>query len=307
MLSAPSVSRSLAEKSGVDDFAARLYHPRLMKLAIISDIHGNLPALYTALEHIDQWRPDGVFVNGDIVNRGPWPAECLALMEERRQTEGWQLIRGNHEDYVISNTNPRLPSSGPEFEIRRNSYWTYQKLHGDMRVLRQMPNLISFADPGGAEVRLTHASTRSNRESLFSDMADAVLRDKIGPMPALFATAHTHRAFIRQVDQTIILNTGSVGMPFDNDPRLGYGQLCWQGNHWHVEIVRLPYDVQAAIDGFSSTGFLDEAGPVARLMLRELELAMPLTYAWEREYRRAILAGKISVAASIEAVLALTR
>ena len=137
-------------------------------------------------------------------------------------------------------------------------------------------------------------------------MPDATLRDKIGPLPALFATAHTHRAFVRQLDNSLVINTGSVGMPFDGDLRAGYGQLCWQRSGWQAKVVRLPYDVPAAVAGFTDSGFLDEAGPIARLMLRELELAVPLTFAWEKEYRRAIFAGKISVQESINAVLALT-
>ncbi len=69
-----------------------------MKLAVLSDIHGNVPALQAVVEHVEAWGPDHVIVNGDIVNRGPYSLECLQAVQEKQAVQGWQLLRGNHED-----------------------------------------------------------------------------------------------------------------------------------------------------------------------------------------------------------------
>src|SRR3954464_7315918 len=72
------------------------------RLAVLSDIHGNFAALQAVADHIDQWKPDAVVVAGDIVNRGPRSRDCLTFVLERAARAGWQIIRGNHEEYVLS-------------------------------------------------------------------------------------------------------------------------------------------------------------------------------------------------------------
>ncbi len=67
-----------------------------MKVAVLSDVHGNLPALRTVIADIDAWSPDLVVVGGDIINRGPLSGECLDLLVERQAADGWHLLRGNH-------------------------------------------------------------------------------------------------------------------------------------------------------------------------------------------------------------------
>ena len=79
-----------------------------MKLAVIADIHANLPALRAVLDHVDAWQPDAVVVAGDIVNRG-LGAECLRLVLERQRLAGWRLVLGNHEEYVIAQSRPDAP------------------------------------------------------------------------------------------------------------------------------------------------------------------------------------------------------
>ena len=80
-----------------------------MKLAVLADIHANLAALQRVVEDIDAWRPDVVVVGGDVVNRGPQPAECLAFVLERQRTHGWRTVLGNHEEYVIQQAGPNPP------------------------------------------------------------------------------------------------------------------------------------------------------------------------------------------------------
>ena len=106
-----------------------------MKIAILADIHGNLAALQTVVDDIDAWAPDLVVMAGDMVNRGPQPRACVDLVLDRVAHAGWQAIKGNHEDFVLSHREEELPGEGPAFEIRRNSYWSYLQLNGQLDAL----------------------------------------------------------------------------------------------------------------------------------------------------------------------------
>ncbi len=84
-------------------FSATFYSPKNeynwpVKIAVLSDIHGNLPALEAVTEHLAAWRPDRVVVNGDTVNRGPF---SLATWQFVQAQLAWQLLKGIHEEYVI--------------------------------------------------------------------------------------------------------------------------------------------------------------------------------------------------------------
>lgn len=138
-----------------------------MKLAILADIHANLPALQIVAAHVEAWRPDQVLVAGDIVNRGPRPAECLRFVQERQRSDGWLVTRGNHEEYVVSQAQPDTPRSGPQFEIHQGSYWTYRRLEGDVPALKAMPFHASLPGPDGAEVRITHASMLGTQQGIY--------------------------------------------------------------------------------------------------------------------------------------------
>ena len=115
------------------------------------------------------------------------------------------------------------------------------------------------------------------------------------PAPAVFITGHTHRPLIRRLDGTLVVNAGSVGLPFDGDTRTGYARLDRGENGWQAEIVRLKYDLAAAQHDFKAYGFLEGGGPLAELILLELQLAMSQLYPWTTKYNQPVQSGLISV------------
>lgn len=276
-----------------------------MKLAVLADIHANLPALRAVLDSIDAWQPDAVVVAGDIINRGPRPAECLRLVQERQRTAGWRLLLGNHEEYVLHQAQPDTVHSGPRFEIFRSSYWTLQQLNGDVADLQALPFSQSLFAPDGSEARIAHASMRGTRDGIFRETPDAVLRLQVGrPHAPLFVVGHTHWPLVRWVDDTLVVNVGAVGMPFDGDPRASYGRLTWQRSGWQAQIVRLPYDRRQTEQDYFDTGFLSGGGPLARLMLLELQHARSQLYQWALTYEASVMAGELSMDSSVERFLA---
>lgn len=276
-----------------------------MKLAVLADIHANLAALETVLADIDTWQPDVVIVAGDIVNRGPQPRACLERVLARSRTAGWRLLLGNHEEYVLYQAEPTTPRHGPEAELYRSSYWTYRQLDELMPVLARLPFAQSVAAPNGSLARAAHSSMRSTRDGIFAATPDAVVREQIGSVvPAVFVVGHTHLPLIRQVNKTLVVNVGAVGVPFDGDPRASYGRMIWTPRGWQAEIVRLSYDLARTLQDYRTTGFLDEGGPLTRLMEVELLQARSQLFTFANLYQSAVLAGEISMEAAVERFLA---
>lgn len=276
-----------------------------MKLAVLADIHANLPALHAVLESIDAWGPDMVVVAGDIVNRGPRPAECLRIIQKRQQQAGWLTVVGNHEEYVLHQASPQAARSGPQFHIFQSSYWTYRQLNGDLSALEAMPFQQSLTAPDGSEVRIAHASMRGTRDGIFPETPDDVLRLQVGrPYTPLFVVGHTHWPLIRRLDGTLVVNAGAVGMPFDGDPRASYAQLTWRQGQWHAEIIRLDYDRRQTEQDYVNTGFLEHGGALARLMLVELQKARSQLYQWALTYEAPVLAGQLTIEEAVDRFLA---
>ena len=279
-----------------------------MKLAVLADIHANIVALETVAHHIQQWQPDHIIVAGDTVNRGPRPLECLQFVLEKEKTEGWQLIKGNHEDYVINFDDFDESSPVLERELYRSAYWTYQQLHEDVSALKNMATQVDVYAPNGERVHIVHASDRSNRDGFFVKSTDDQLRQKMcvdtEEPPAVFCTGHTHWPFTRWIDNTLVVNVGSVGLPFDGDQRAAYAQVTWQADQWQAEIIRLDYDWHQTEQDFFETGFLEDGGPLVELILDELRIARPHLFRWTQQYEQDVLAGTITIDETVPVFLA---
>ena len=115
-----------------------------MKIAVLSDIHGNFPALEAITDHIERWTPDLVFVAGDIVNRGPRSHHCLWFLEGKQRDNSWKIIRGNHDDYVISREDPKDPKQGPRYELFKPAHFIYQQLNNDVSGLKSLPEVFKI-------------------------------------------------------------------------------------------------------------------------------------------------------------------
>ena len=282
-----------------------------MKIAVLSDIHANLVALKTAVDHLEAWHPDYVIVAGDLVNRGPRPMECLRFIQQKSKSGNWLMVRGNHEDYVISQANPLAPHSGPAFEVHRASFWTYQQLNRDIAPLQEMPFQQSLLDPDGNEIRFVHASMAGNRDGIYPETNDETLAHKIFPNGVhrnkphlvLFCVGHTHRPLIRNLDGILIINAGSAGLPFDGDNRLSYAQLTWRNGLWNAELIRLKYDTFRAENDFIASGYLDGGGPLVRLVQIELKTASSQLYNWAVKYQEPARRGEISMRESVRQYL----
>lgn len=277
-----------------------------VKIAILSDIHGNLPALQATAVDIAAWRPDQVIVAGDVVNGCPHSLACWQFIRARQQTTGWHVLRGNHEDYVVEWLGTNGPFSGPEFELRRLSHVAFGQLGTEsVGELAALAERWQWPAPDGSSLLVLHASLAGNRRGIYPWTDGEELQERLAPYPAVFVTAHTHIPFQRQVRETLLVNVGAVGLPGDGDWRASYGRLTWSADRgWHAALRRVPYDRPCTEEAFFADDFLVQSGPIALLTLVELRAARDAKTRWARQYRAAILSGDISVADSVRAFLA---
>jgi predicted phosphodiesterase len=274
-----------------------------MKVAVFSDVQAVLPALEAVIEHIEAWRPDCVVMAGDLVNRGPDSAGCLALFDRMRREQGWLPVNGNHELWVLR-CGAQAPASDAEHEIGRFTQWAWLQVADQAERLRGWPDHLCLHPPGAdAWLHVTHGTMAGNRDGITPGRSDASLVDRLPEGVAQFVCGHTHRAHQRRIGDMAVANVGSVGSPFDGDVRGSYGRFTWRGGRWHTELVRFPYDRARAARDFETSGFLDEGGPLARIIYLEWQRADLLISGWRQRYQDAVLRGEMTLADSVDRYL----
>ena len=139
--------------------------PNTMKLAILSDIHGNLPALQAVMRDLAKVHVDQVVVAGDVINWGPFSAECFDIVAR----EGWPVIRGNNEFYLLDYNTPRAPAAWQDETQWPLLPWLRKQLQGRRHhCIAAWPDSISLRFADGPPIRLVHGSCRSPWESIFA-------------------------------------------------------------------------------------------------------------------------------------------
>lgn len=267
-----------------------------MKIAALGDIHGNFQALHTILEHVETWQADLVLVLGDIINRGPRSKDCYDLIRERSSIPAWRVIKGNHEGYVLNFLDPGFSREGVDRALRQVIFWTYTSLdRPDLEQIIQLPEEIKIDLPDLGLVQAAHASTAGDRIGIYPSTPDDHLPGLIPESARLFLVGHTHQPLIRTYNQTLVINTGSVGLPFDGDTRASYAQITHRQGAWQGQIVRVAYDLDQAKQDYYQSGFISEGGPLAELILAELELGWPQLGKWFHEYELGVREGTISL------------
>ncbi len=216
------------------------------RIAIFSDLHGNVAAGEAVLAAIDAERPDAVYCLGDLVGYGAFPDETAELIASR----GIPTIMGNYDDGVGFDRDDcgcAYKDADEKARGQQSLLWTRAvTTDANKAFLRALPPEIRF-EADGIRVRLVHGSPRRMNEYLFEDRDPRTLeRVAAGADCDVLLFGHTHKPWVREIGGVLFINDGSVGKPKDVDPRAAWALLTLgQGEPPAVEIRRVAYDVAA--------------------------------------------------------------
>jgi putative phosphoesterase len=229
------------------------------RVAVITDIHGNLPALEAALDAIDALGVEQIYCGGDLVGYGPHPNQVCALIQER----AIPTIYGNY-DYAIARD---LEDCGCAYvtphdrELGQQSVaWTLANTDDAAKdFMRALPFDLGFR-LGGQEVHLVHGSPRKVNEYLFEDKP-ASLYERLAKAEAaqVLVFGHTHKPWIDTFGGVLFVNCGSVGKPKDGDPRAAFAILTADAaGTVRPSIERVAYDAEAVAREVAAAGLPEE-------------------------------------------------
>lgn len=223
-----------------------------MRVAFISDVHGNATALEAVMDDIQKKDVDQIVVLGDLCFRGPEPKRSLQLV---REITG-NVIKGNADEWVIRGIHVgEVPDLALPI-MRQEQEWTRSQLDDeDIDYLQNLPTTLSL-ELEGFTFQLFHATP----DSLFEVVAPTDADEKIKSVfmkeaSNFYIYGHIHLPYIRYIDGRCVINTGSVGMPFDG---LNYASYCLielKNGFAQSSIVRVQYDVDKVVNQFQESDY----------------------------------------------------
>ena len=240
-----------------------------MRLAVIADIHGNLPALEAVLADLRRRGADRIVNLGDCVSGPLWPRETMDLLD----TLGLPTVRGNHDRWVAET---------PRESMYESDAFAHDRLtQAQCRTLGALPARLNLGDG----IVGVHGTPRDDNEYLLDDVVDGGLAlarphriaERLGEVRAtVLLCAHTHQArIVRAAQGMLIANPGSVGCPGYVDPtppahvsetgspHARYALLTKDPSRWSVDLIAIEYDWTSASKRASENGRLEWARALA--------------------------------------------
>ena len=233
-----------------------------MRLALLSDIHGNLPALEAVLADAQAKGADGFAVLGDLLDRGPFPQETYALL---RRVGTWFV--GGNTDRGLQRFAAAPDLAGRYAPLR----WTLAQLEPEaLEFLGALPESLSVSPEGALPLHLLHGSPRGRAVGLDPQRDESLLTALASVEESVLACGHTHRQWSVSLGGKLALNPGSVGFSFGAGGGAQYALLSWEGV-WRSELRTVPYERERTLAAFKERGLLAEGGHFARAACLSVE------------------------------------
>jgi putative phosphoesterase len=229
-----------------------------MRIAILSDVHGNCIGLEAALADLQQHPADQIVCLGDMIQGGPQPAEVVA----RLRSLACPIVMGNADAWLLTgHATDAEPTSAQQQAVRE---WQLTRLAPDDRAFIEQFQPTVEIDLGGRALLCFHGTPRSFDEIILPSTPEDEFQRMLGEFtPALMCGGHTHMQQIRRLADTLFFNPGSVGFAYSHqqpddhfkaDPWAEYAVLTYDDGRIGLEMRRVPYAAEAIIQVYLASG-----------------------------------------------------
>lgn len=243
-----------------------------MRLAVLSDIHGNLAALEMVLADLERaGGADFTWCLGDLAAFGPRPAECIRrvkVLAEENEGKTFKVIGGNTDRYMVTGERLVTPAAKDEESFKKLAggwqardsglNWCVEQIgFEDYEFLKKLIGQeLGHQVEGYGYVIGYHAVPGNDESFLLPDTPDEEARDFLLDREGRLAIGgHTHRQMNRSLGNWRVVNAGSVGMSFDNPGHAQWGLFTFEGGQVTVDLRNVPYNVEAVIADLHAVGY----------------------------------------------------
>ncbi|MCD7878523.1 MAG: metallophosphatase family protein [Candidatus Gastranaerophilales bacterium] len=239
-----------------------------MKIAVISDIHGNIDALESVLSDIKKENCTKIFCLGDIVMAGPAPKETIQKIKSLMESKDFYIIQGNTDKMLSEFSFDTYNNLVEKNAVMASAYLADSKLLND-----EEKNFLASLTPSitlyeaNISMLLVHGSPRKNDENIYPDMkieeVEEIIKDT---QENVIFCGHTHMpcGYQTNTNQTVV-NAGSVGRPFTNSPKACYVIMNITDSGFKIEHKFIEYDVEKACTRLKERNF-EGADKLAKML-----------------------------------------
>jgi putative phosphoesterase len=222
-----------------------------MRIALISDIHGNLVALETVLDELQREKPDRVVCLGDVACFGPQPRDVLARLRELK----CPVVMGNTDRALL---DPESATQHDPSHMAESVFWSAKQLsQDDLNFLQTFKPTLEVTVDKKMRLFCFHGSPQSDTDVILSTTPNETIETMFSGFRAdVMAGGHTHTQMMRRYKDMLIINPGSVGLShrrlgraehIQNSPWAEYALITYGQGQLGVALKRVPVDIHAAI------------------------------------------------------------
>lgn len=239
-----------------------------MKIAVLSDIHGNLTALNAVLKDITDAKIDKFIIAGDHIIDCPQHNEVL----NRMKSLDAYVIKGNREKYIMD-YHYGIKSDWRSYKQMAAPVWVHDSLEEDnLKYISELPEQLSISLPQRDSIRVVHGSPFDISEQLYEEKYPERVEKALKEIEeSVLICGHTHWSWSKRVFNKLILNPGSVGVPFNKRSCAEYAVLTWSDNQWSASHHQVEFNIEELEQMFFESGLYQECRAWSRVTLESIK------------------------------------